>query len=820
MVNKSYFYKFPFLMRCISFVIIPILTLFIALFYWVKSSLPVVSGDIMVDDLQEPLIIQYDKFGVSHITAKRDIDAVFGLGFAHAQNRLWQMEMNRRTASGQLSEVLGEQALSSDIFMRTLGLSRNAKKMWLQLDKHHRSFLSHYVKGVNQGIKKLKVLPIEYQLLGFEPSPWTEVDSLLWMQLLNVQLSTNLGAELHRSSLLQAFGLDKTNDLMPDITRNDLIVLADSNVVPNQYQVPKRYVGSNAWVISGKNSASGKPMLANDPHLVNTLPSTFYLANIKGELLSVKGATFPGLPFVIMGKNQDISWGLTTMMADTQDIFLEKINPNNQNQYEVDGQYLDMEVYIEEITIKKKSFQSPTKPYKLEIRRTKHGPILSDISGAHNNFSYSLRWTGDDQNGGTFKSFLSLNYAKNWDEFNDALKGVIAPIHNFVYADKTGHIGLVAAGAFPIRRSNNGALPVKGWLSQNDWQGWIPDEEWPRKFDPDNGVLITANNNWLDESYPYYISSDWAPQYRAKRIESLITSKLMNNVDGLTVADFRSIQLDIKNPANKSLLPFLITLEGETHKQKQALKLMQNWEGSMKLDSPQASIYTSWMAQFVRLLIEDDSARVSRAVRGELALSTMINQENQPFVEQVLLNNKNTWCDYRDTTEIESCKEMLLIALTHAINELEKTLGTNMKTWHWSKLHNAHFPHFPFSDRVDSPRLPNSADYFWASLFHRSIPSVGGGNTINVAPVSLEEENRFEQFLGPSYRQIIDWGTDEIDLFSLSTGQSGNVISSHYDDLLKRHQQGLYFNIKQPIDGQRLILIPKKTLNKSKFNGN
>lgn len=804
------FSKYPFLSRIAAFIVFPIAVASLVLVYWLSLSLPIDSGSLTVEGLQNNASIRYDKFGVPHINAEQDVDVYFALGFAHAQNRLWQMEMNRRTAAGRLSEILGITTRPSDVYMRTLGLSQNAQKMWAQLPPFEKSVLTHYVKGVNAGIAQLKNLPMEYHILEFKPEPWTEVDSLLWMQLMTVQLSSNMAAELQRSSLEQSFGLDKTNSLMPAVTVADLTQLADVSIIPPQYRTVKREIGSNSWVVSGKNSASGKPLLANDPHLTNSLPSIFYLADLNGDKLHVSGATFPGLPFVVIGKNNSIAWGVTNMMADTQDVFLEKINPNNAYQYEVDGKYRDMDVRIEKINIKKEPLQQVVKPYVFEVRRTHHGPVLSDVSVPHKYYAYSLRWTGDDEDGGTFKSFLAVNYAQNWQEFNDALASFITPIHNFMYADVEGHIGSVAPGAYPLR-SSSGALPKAGWLSKNDWNGWINVNEWPRKLDPDDGIIAAANNNILAEGYPHYITADWAPNFRAARIENLLKDKLKQKKSGLTVDDFSEVQLDILDPGFNTLSPYLVKLEAKSDSQRQALGLLSNWNGKMDIDSPQPAIFAVWMAHFYRLVIEDDAKKLSHPSGGEAVLAQMVLQDNLPFIEQVILQgDKQGWCNYLSTPQVETCNEMLLTALDHAINELTKTLGTDMSAWKWGGLHIAHYPHYPFTEQKYAPSFPSNSDSSWAFLFHRSLKNRGGNNTVNVASFSLAENSRFSQFVGPSYREIIDLGAETQNQFSLSTGQSANLLSKHYDDLLEKHQKGEYIKITATDNMKSLMLIPQQ----------
>lgn len=803
------FTRFPFLSRIFVFIFLPVSLVCFLVWCLLSLSLPAGKGSISVNGLKNTTLIHYDQFGVSHISAPTDEDVYFSLGFVHAQNRLWQMEMNRRMAAGRLSEILGRGALASDIYMRTLGLGRNAQRVWDNLPDAEKKVLTQYVKGINEGITQLAVLPIEYYLTGFKPELWRETDSLLLMQLMSVQLSGNMAAELQRSLLIQSFGVDKTNQLMPEVDVKNLAQMANAKLIPEEYRVPKEFVGSNSWVVSGKNSASGKPMLATDLHLVNSQPSVFYLAELKGANLNVIGATFPGLPFVLIGKNTHIAWGMTNMMADTQDIFLEKINPGNAHQYEFDGQYRDMDVYIENIKIKKEPLQKAVAPYVLEVKRTHHGPLLSGIGGLHNYYAYSLRWTGDDEMGGTFKSFLALNYASNWQEFNSALVDFVAPIHNFMYADNEGHIGSVAPGAYPVR-NGTGAVPRNGWLSENDWKGWVPVDKWPRQWEPESGIIVAANNNILPKDYPYYVTSDWAFDYRAIRIQKLLTDKLAATKNKLTTTDLATIQLDISNSAARSLLPYFTALNPTTDLQQKVIAALKSWDGEMEANSTQALIFSTWAAYFNRLLIEDDARKFSEPGEGDTVLMRMSSQDNLPFIEKVLSNNDpQGWCDYLSTPIVESCDQLLLIALNHTLNKLTQKLGSNMDNWQWKNVHIAHFPHFPFAEHKYSPDFPAINDSSFAFLFHRSIASEGASNSINVAPFSFAENNRFSQFVGPSYRQIIDLGNVGMEQFSLSTGQSGNLLSPHYDDWIANHQQGRYMMMKISAPAEAIILKPK-----------
>lgn len=781
-------------------------------------SLPITDTAIDVSGITDRVTISRTAQSVPRVSAKNDLDVYFGLGFVHAQDRLWQMEMSRRIGSGRLSEVLGNDSLSSDIFMRTLDLRRGAERIWQRLPEKERQVLRHYVAGVNEGIKQLRQLPPEFAILQYQPEPWKPQDSLVWMQLMSWQLSSNYGFEIHRTLLVQALGPEKANLLLPkvDLRHMHLAGLLDQRdfrfdellgQAENPYYAPAKFIGSNSWVISGEHTASKKPLLANDPHLANTMPTLWYLAELSGDRLHAIGATFPGLPFVVIGKNRDISWGLTNLLADTQDIFLEKLNPLNKNEYEVDGRYLKMQVRREEIKIRKDFLRREQRPRTINIRRTVHGPVLSDVVGELQEFAYSLRWTGDDEDGGSFSALLQLNYASNWDEFRDALKTFVAPAHIFVYADGLGNIGHIAPGLFPLRAQGDGSVPSIGWKSANQWQGWIPRAEVPSAFNPKEGFIVTANNKIVGDDYPYHLSSDWAPDYRSDRITAEISRLIAAKRSKLTAEDMVRLQLDVQTPGKSSILSHLQSLPPKTERQKQILDVLKSWDGRMSADSSAASIFASWTGHFYHLLIEDDINAANFAPAARQSLTRMVNNIHLPLLEDILSNqHRSDVCDYKTTQARESCNDILYAALDHAINELSQRLDNDRSQW--SSLHKTQFPHFPFSKHELAPANPYAEDSFFHHFFHREAGTEGGAETVNAAPFSLGDNSRFLQFFGATYRQIIDMGGSGKSYFISATGQSGNPISPHYDDFISLYAEGRYLPMSTQASAGVLQLQP------------
>lgn len=802
--------RFPLTVRMTVFVGLPLLVVLIGLHAYLARSLPNREGSVTVAGISDRVTIGTRADGVPTISARTDLDAYYGLGFAHARDRLWQMEMERRRASGRLSEVLGKSYLSTDILMRTLGLQHNAARIAQSLERSDRDILDAYVAGVNAGIADSKTLPPEFLLNGFAPEPWKPEDSMATMQLRSFVLSSNFGAELQRQLLLRNLGPEKASELMPGTHRehsarpSDALEAADLTIDPGiaEYFAPKSLTGSNGWVVSGSHTRSGYPILANDPHLRLSIPSVWYLAEIEGDRLHVAGATFPGLPFVAIGRNQNIAWGVTTAMADTQDVFIEKVSLADKNLYELDGVYTPMSVTQESIAIRKEFLKPPADPYPLVIRRTNKGPLLSDVGTSIDGVAYSLRWTGDDESGGSFTSFIRLNHARNWKEFNDALSGFVTPVHNFVYADVDGNIGFLVAGHIPVRASGDGSLPSDGSATANLWRGRIPFDALPRQFNPQSGFIVTANNDSLPEGYPYHVSSDFAPPYRADRITALIRGALQKSTR-LDVDAMAAIQGDTVDPLFPKLLPVIRSVKPRTNTEARLLEGLMSWNGEMRTGSREAALFTAWLHHFNRLLVEDDLGASSLTAATRTNLSRLANKLNYPLFESVLLGGHSTLCDYAESSAVESCQEIFAKSFAHAVAELSGTAGSDPNDWTWGSLHTLELEHFPYGGTRDL--------FSW--YFSREAHSPGGNETVNVAPPNLTSDHPYGHSFGASYRQIVDMAPDASNVFSLNSGQSGNPLDRHYDDFVEPHIALRYAPIPFARDArtaQVLELIPAR----------
>ena len=790
--------------RALLIVLAIVLVILIALplgsYLWLRGSLPQTQGRTTVAGLDGSVEIVRDQWGIPHIFAATDHDAFLALGYVHAQDRLWQMEMNRRIGAGRLSELLGEATLDIDKFQRTLGYYRAATGDYAAWGERSRGALDAYAAGVNAWIAEGHILPPEYLLLGAQPEPWTPIDSLVWEKMMSWDLGGDYEMELLRRQLGEALGPERAAQLLPGYPQDGVLILpagvepaaweqtaGDLLALDSRLQIELgrggREIGSNNWVVAGSRTESGLPLLANDPHLGTSIPSIWYLAELQGDQLHAIGATFPGLPAVVIGHNERIAWGVTNVGPDTQDLYIERINPANPNQYAVGDRWEDMTVVEEIIAV-----DGADEPLRWAARSTRHGPLISDVSGA--GVPVALRWVALEPGDTTMDAFMDINYAADWEGFVDALRRYVSPSQNFVYADLDGNIGYYAPGRIPLRAAgHDGMLPVPGWDDSAEWQGYIPFAELPQAFNPDAGYIATANNRIVGDDYPYLISNDWAPPYRAERIVQLI-EQMSDGGETITAGDMAAIQGDRFSAQVAGLLPFLLATPPADERQARALGYLQDWPGEMALDSVAAAIYQAWMLHLERGLFADD-------LRGDL-YEEMATRANPLFLINVLNDEALAlaWCDNVLTAGVESCEQQAALALDAALDDLAARLGDNMDGWRWDKLHLTQYPHRPFSD----------VDYL-KPLFHRSIGNGGDRYTVNVAPVQLASP--YDQTHAPGYRHIVDLGDWQNSRYIQTTGQSGNVLSSHYDDLIRLHRDVQYAAMtfgREEVQGAALLL--------------
>jgi penicillin amidase len=761
--------------RIFSIVLVVLLVLILitplAGWLYLRRSLPQTSGGVRLTGLAGSVEVIRDRAGIPYIYAPSDHDAIFALGYVHAQDRLWQMEMQRRIGAGRLAEVLGEAPLKTDQFLRTLGVYRAAEASWPYLGPEVQAALQAYADGVNAFLAERHPLPPEFVILGFKPEPWRPADSLVWAKMMAWNLGETYGEDLLEAQAIAALGPERAGQLLPAYPANapvilpkDALAAADElleirQTLQEQLGLGGEHVGSNNWVVAGTRTASGKPLLANDPHLGAQIPSIWYLAGIHGDRLHAVGSTLPGLPAVVIGHNAQIAWGVTNLGPDVQDVFVERINPANPNQYEVNGKWADVQIVAEEIKVKGKK-----EPIHWAARATRHGPLISDVT-SYRGQALALRWPALEPDDTTMMAFWGVNYATNWNDFTAALRFYVGPSQNFVYADTAGNIGYYGPGRIPIRAKGDGSAPAPGWNDDYAWTKWIPFEQLPHAYNPKDGYIVTANNRVTPDNYPYFISKRWAAPYRSQRITELLTAKT-----GLTPEDFGRIQADQRSAQAQELLPFLLTVQPKTPEQTRAVELLRQWDGVVSAGSAAAAIYEAWYAQLHTALLADD-------IGGEL--DKLATRQSPIFLAHALTGSDGVWCDDVLTPDRENCQDTTRKALDEALKDLKKRMGDDMAKWQWGKIHAMQFPHNPFSQVAPLKQL-----------FHRSVVIGGDGFTVSPAPFKLTAAYDTQHL--PSYREIIDLADLSNSRFMHTTGQSGHFLSPHYADLLERWRKVEY----------------------------
>ena len=744
-------------------------------YLFVRRSFPATGGTVRLEGLRSEVEIYRDRWGVPHIYAHNIEDLFFAQGYVHAQDRLWQMEFARRIGHGTLSEVLGEVTLDKDRFLRTIGLRRAAEADLALLDQETRLVLESYARGVNAFIESHRGrLPLEFVLLGFEPAPWQPLDSLVWGKIMCWNLGRNWKAELLRAKLIARLGEERARELIPPYPDEGPIIVppevksyaslfspSDGGDAQPTFPSFSLEWGSNNWVVDGAKSATGKPLLANDPHLDIQMPSIWYEIGLHGAGFDVVGASFPGAPGVVIGHNDRIAWGVTNAGPDVQDLYIERINPDNPHQYEYQGRWEDMEVVREEIWVKGRA-----EPEVLEVRITRHGPIISEVvEGLEEPLAF--RWTALEPSQ-LVRSVLLLDRARNWEEFREALRYWDVPSQNFVYADVEGNIGYQMPGRIPIRAKgvaqgfNPGLVPVPGWTGEYEWEGYIPFDELPHVYNPPTHFIVTANNKIVPDDYPYFISYEWAAPYRAQRIIQLLTAK-----DALSVDDFRAIQADTYSVPGELFTPYLLRLEPEGWLQERAMRELRAWDFRNEADSSGAAIFQVFYLKLVENTFADELGEelfeeylTGRGVAHHMALARMIEDSDNP------------WFDDVNTPQREMRDDILRESFAEALDYLGRNFGDMPHVWAWGRLHQAAFEH------------PLGAVKPLHLIFNRGpFPYGGSGFTVNAAAFDYKEPFAVKAIA--SYRQIVDLGDFANSLSMHTTGQSGQPFHKHYADMIK-----------------------------------
>ncbi len=773
----------------------------------IRRTFPRESGTIHVPGHAGTIRIDFDAHGVPTIHASSIPDAMFGLGYVHAKDRLWQLEFERRVGSGRLAEILGRSLVDADRFLRTIGFRRAAEATWRGLSPESRLPFEAYARGVNAFVASSAARPIEFRLLRVDPEPWRPEDSLVWAKMMAWDLAGNARDEIRLARFAAAVGAQRAAELLPVAATEPSILTAEEWSPPMESRAPSAVsslsrgtprgrgrgrgpweslaarfdtldalgfggetLGSNSWVLSGARTESGKPILANDPHLGLKTPSVWYLAAIDAPGYALTGATLPGIPGVIIGHNDRIAWGVTSVEPDVQDLFVETVDPADPNRYRHRGEWKPFSVRNETIRVR----GAPS--VALIVRGSVHGPIVTDVFGAASlGRAVALRWTGLDDGDRTAEAFFALGRARDWDGFLAAAALLKVPPQNLVYADVDGHVGYVAAGDLPIRPRADGRLPVSG-EGDDDWTGMIPFARLPRVLDPAKGYVVAANNHLVSGPAGDAFGRNWAEPYRAKRLREAIEAK-----PRWSVVDTAALQLDRASGQADDLLPLLLDTVPLDAGSRDALDRLRGWNREMAPDSVPASIYAAWYVALARMP-QDELGVVPRGrTRGRFLVRA--------------LSASPAWCDDVRTPKVETCAEFKAAALRDAVAVLRETLGPDPSAWRWERLHHARFPHDPFHSVWGLRRV-----------FDLSAGQGGDGSTVNVGAFS--QDGSFDMTDGPSYRQVIDLSDVARSRYVHTTGQSGNVFDRRYRDLLPEWRAGRTFEIGTAAPVTMLVLEP------------
>ncbi len=766
-------------------------------------------GKVAHAGLKQPVEIVRDRWGVPHIYAHNANDLFFAQGWVAAQDRLFQIDLWRRVGNGETAEILGPDALEADRFARLLRYRGDMDAEWASYSPDTKQIATAFTRGINAYIDHLgDKLPIEFQILGYRPKKWQPEDILGRMS--GIIMSRNFAQEIARARLVAAVGVEKARQLAPtdparayapdrqldlkDITKDILKGYqaatkaiqftpagkrAESEDAVSYFEPPSS--ASNNWVVDGSLSASGKPMLASDPHRAITVPSLRYLVHLHAPGWNVIGAGEPALPGVALGHNERIAWGITIVGTDQADIFVEKTALSDPTRYQVGNDWHEMKIVREKIAVK--GFKEPVA---IELRFTRHGPVI--YQDEKKDRAFALKWAGSEPGGAAYLGGLAVSRARNRLEFLKSLECWKIPSLNFVYADVDGDIGWVAAGAMPKRKKGpgrEGLLPAPGWSVFYEWLGYLKVEDLAQSFNPPSHWLATANHKILPKGYPYHIAFEWAPPHRFLRIQQRLDAKKQFTLD-----DFESIQHENTSLPGLALGRLLTKFPIDDTKLTVYAKMLIDWDGVLARDSAAGALYAVWLQEisaafYQRLGLEKEATDALRQLNN---ITYMLAELEEPGF---------TWFDDRPWT---LRNQFLLMTLTRAVVRTTKLLGDDPAKWRWGKLHTATF-HHPLEKFG-----PEHAKTFNLGPVERS----GDMNT----PHNTRHDDKFQQIHGASYRQVFDLADWDKGRATSTPGQSGQPGSPHYGDLLPMWAEAQYFPLaysRRKVDevtAHRLTLTP------------
>lgn len=754
---------------------------------YISKSKPVIEGEVAVPVLEQQVTVVRDDIGVPHIRAESDADLYRAQGYVQAQDRLFQMDLSRRQASGRLAEVIGEAAVDTDKYFRTFSLRRAGEASWSGYGEEAKQVLEWYAQGVNAYIDEAKeegLLSYEFALLGYEPEPWTPVDSLAIGKFMAYDLGGHWNSLAVRHWALNEFPEDKARELFIRYPEDAPAILAANKKQPvtvagafDPSVIPPEFNGSNNWVVSGDKTESGLPLLADDPHLGLSTPSIWYQMHLESPEQNVSGVIFAGIPGIILGHNEQIAWGVTNVGPDVQDLYIETPNPDDPTQFRYEGQWEQAQVLNEPIKVK------DGETIDFEVLVTRHGPVVSPVMFDEEEPSavFSMQWTALEPTL-ELQAVLNFNKAENWEQFESALEDFQAPAQNFVFASTDGTIAYKANGRIPIRKQGDGQLPVPGDSAEYGWDGYVPFDELPRSVNPESGFIATANNQVIDDSYPYHITDFWAQPYRYERIAEVLESS-----DKLTAEDMMALQMDQKNLyAAEFLEGMMAEVEKVTDEHGELFEMLRNWDQVDSAGQAAPFVFHTWMRQLPDTLFEEQFPEdVYEMLSGK-------NHITDALLRRAFEGDEGAW-----VREYGGTGKWLADSLDMALADIESEQGDNPEAWEWGDYHQLTFPHpvagaSPILERFLNPD---------------KVP-VGGSN-ITVQAAAFNDDGDVDH--GASWRFVADLSDLSKAYHIVGPGLSGHVKSDFFHNQVDKWAQGEFHatRIEGDVEGAELTLVPE-----------
>ncbi len=816
-----------FLLRGLSVILILVIVLVAGGAFYFKSylpntvapqSFPQIDGQLQLSGLNGPVDVYRDKMGIPHIYASTSHDLFFAQGYVHAQERFWQMDAWRHIGSGTLSEMFGKGQVETDTFLRTLGWRVTAEQEYAGLDPESKAIIDAYTEGVNAYLKNHQgtALSLEYAVLGllspdYKVAAWTPVNSLTWGKAMAWDLRGNMDEEIERAVLLKTLTPEQVAELYPPYPADHPVIVnhigegtpAQASLTAPAVDIPDETltalqhnasllnlvlgpagdgIGSNSWAVAGSRTTTGMPLLANDPHLSIQMPSIWYQMDLHCQPRSeacpyeVAGFTFAGVPGVIIGHTDRVAWGFTNVGPDVMDLYIERVNPDNPNQYEVNGQWVDFETRKETVQV------VGGKPVDVTVRLTRHGPVISDAFGPlkdantdkdpkfvpfkdragiqlPDQYVIALKWTALTPST-PFQAIWGFDRAQNWQDFRDAAKNFHVPAQNLLYADVDGNIGYQMPGDIPIRAHGDGSIPVPGWTDEYEWTGFIPFEELPYTFNPTEGYIATANNQVPPSDYPNFITRDWDYGFRAQRIVDLI----QNAPGKIDIAYIQQMQGDAFDANGPVYVPLLLQLDELSDSEAQAQKLLGNWDDQDRADSAAAAVFNAFWRHLLQNTFNDDMPEERYYPDGGSRWNEVMRH----------LSADSPWWDDRSTKDVVETRDMIVRkSFEQGVAEVEKIFGKDSSKWKWGEMHASTFRNGTLGESGVGPI---------EALFNRGpFLTSGGEAVINATGWSVQDG--YETNWLPSMRMIVDLSNLNNSVTVHTTGEFGHAYHPHYVDM-------------------------------------